>query len=104
QCAGVGSAVLRQASAGLRSQMRRQRSLSAARDRNHPAREAAQGTARELRFRARPLTPSPLVGEGGEGGGGKGKSRRLCTIARPPPLTPPHKGEGNGKRWCWRQI
>ena len=39
QRAHLGSAVLRQAGAGLRSQMRRQRSLSAARDRNHPARE-----------------------------------------------------------------
>ena len=45
QCAGVGSAVLRQAGAGLRSQMRRQRSLSAARHRSDPARE---GTARGL--------------------------------------------------------
>ena len=39
QRAGVGSAVLRQAGAGLRSQMQRQRSLSAARDRDHPARK-----------------------------------------------------------------
>ena len=46
QRAGVGGAVLRQAGAGLRSQMRRQRSLSAARDRDHPARE---GTDRGCR-------------------------------------------------------
>jgi chromosome partitioning protein len=39
QRARVGGAVLRQAGAGLRSQMRRQRSLSAPRDRDHPARE-----------------------------------------------------------------
>ena len=39
QRARLGSAVLRQAGAGLRSEVRRQRSLSAARDRNHPARE-----------------------------------------------------------------
>ena len=39
QCARVGGAVLRQAGAGLRSQVRRQRGLSAARDRGHPARE-----------------------------------------------------------------
>ena len=48
QCARVRGAVLRQAGAGLRSQVRRQRSLSAARDRDHPAREAVQGAAREL--------------------------------------------------------
>ena len=41
QRARLGSAVLRQAGAGLRSQMRRQRSLSAARDRDHPARKRA---------------------------------------------------------------
>src|SRR5262249_2213951 len=39
QCAGIGGTILRQAGAGLRSQMRRQRSLSAARDRNHSTRE-----------------------------------------------------------------
>ncbi len=41
QRAGVGSAVLRQAGSRLRSQMQRQRSLSAPRDRNHPARKKA---------------------------------------------------------------
>ena len=39
QRARVGSAVLRQAGAGLRSQMQRQRSLSAACDRDYPARK-----------------------------------------------------------------
>ena len=49
--------------------------------------------------------PSPLVGEGGGGGVGRGsrKRRRVVTEqssppshpSRPPPLTPPHKGEGN---------
>ena len=39
QRARLRSAVLRQAGAGLRSEMRRQRSLSAARHRNHPARK-----------------------------------------------------------------
>ena len=44
----------------------------------------------------RRCAPSPLVGEGGEGGS--------CCCARcvrqllPPPLTPPHKGEGNTPR------
>src|ERR1700730_7197189 len=33
----------------------------------------------------------PLVGEGKEGAGGAVHARRR----RPPPLTPPHKGEGN---------
>ena len=43
QRARLRGAVLRQAGAGLRSQMRRQRSLSAARDRDHPARERVAG-------------------------------------------------------------
>jgi chromosome partitioning protein len=42
----VRSAVLRQTGAGLRSQMQRQRSLSAAGNRDHPARE---GTVRRMR-------------------------------------------------------
>jgi branched-chain amino acid transport system permease protein len=37
--------------------------------------------------------PSPLVGEGGEGGGGV--TNVGASISGPPPLTPPHKGEGN---------
>ncbi len=43
QRAHLGSAVLRQAGAGLRFEMRRQRSVLAARDRNHPARESIEG-------------------------------------------------------------
>src|SRR5262249_37565922 len=39
QRARIGGAILWQASAGLRSQMRRQRSLSAARNRDHSTRE-----------------------------------------------------------------
>jgi len=34
--------------------------------------------------------PSPLVGEG-QGGG----DSRTSMLGFPPPLTPPHKGEGN---------
>ncbi len=50
--------------------------------------------------------PLPLVGRGrGEVARGnkivEGRTsifRRLCITSRPPPLTPPHKGEGNRKR------
>src|SRR5262249_30346943 len=37
--------------------------------------------------------PSPLVGEGW--GGGRAVTHGRCLTPRPPPLTPPHKGEGN---------
>src|SRR6516162_4986500 len=37
--------------------------------------------------------PSPLVGEGWGGGGAYGNAS--ASIAPPPPLAPPHKGEGN---------
>jgi penicillin-binding protein 1C len=44
--------------------------------------------------------PSPLVGEGLGGGWCNGAQDRH--IAGPPPLTPPHKGEGNRSRlWRW---
>src|SRR5262249_37101324 len=43
--------------------------------------------------------PSPLVGEGRGGGWCDGALHRH--IAGPPPLTPPHKGEGN--RSCLRR-
>ena len=43
QRAHLGSAVLRQAGAGLRFEVRRQRSVSAARHRDHPAREGVEG-------------------------------------------------------------
>src|SRR3977135_1685967 len=46
--------------------MRRQRSLSAAGDRDHPARETVQGAARELKL-ATPLAPFPASGEGAGG-------------------------------------
>src|SRR5262245_27002083 len=48
--------------------------------------------------------PSPLVGEGW-GGGGAGEHRG--PTSGPPPLTPPHKGEGNRPsllRRCWLTI
>src|SRR5580700_355425 len=41
-------------------------------------------------------TPSPLVGEGR--GGGSCRGALICRIARPPPPTPPHKGEGRSSR------
>src|SRR5439155_7354876 len=37
-------------------------------------------------------SPPPLVGEGR--GGGWCREAPWCHIARPPPLTPPHEGEG----------
>src|SRR5262249_22495391 len=37
--------------------------------------------------------PPPLWGRVGEGG--RSLSRRSVNTSRPPPLTPPHKGEGN---------
>jgi len=37
-------------------------------------------------------SPSPLVGEGW--GGGREAVARRCSTHRPPPPTPPHKGEG----------
>jgi hypothetical protein len=39
------------------------------------------------------LLPPPLWGRVGEGGGAV--MHRRCLTQRPPPLTPPHKGEGN---------
>src|SRR6476620_4205887 len=39
------------------------------------------------------LLPPPLWGRGGEGGGAFGNVG--APIARPPPPTPPHKGEGS---------
>src|SRR5262249_51374551 len=42
----------------------------------------------------------PLWGRGGEG---VARRPRRCHIAPPPPLTPPHKGEGNAPSvflWC----
>ncbi|MGD0023942.1 MAG: penicillin-binding protein 1C [Xanthobacteraceae bacterium] len=42
------------------------------------------------------MLPPPLWGRGGEGGREVTHQRRLSRDAsRPPPLTPPHKGEGN---------
>ncbi len=38
--------------------------------------------------------PSPLVGEGGEGGEVKREHECCFPVSRPPPLTPPHNGEG----------
>ena len=63
QCAHLGSAVLRQAGAGLRSQMRRQRSLLAARRRDHPAREGIEGGLAAVPLR-RPRTARPSKGDG----------------------------------------
>src|SRR5215475_14486977 len=40
--------------------------------------------------------PSPLVGEGWRGG--DAVRHRRCLTQPPPPLTPPHKGEGNAPR------
>src|SRR5712664_2392476 len=40
------------------------------------------------------LAPSPLVGEGGEGGSREGKFSRLRSASPPPPLTPPHRKSG----------
>src|SRR3981189_2511859 len=45
--------------------------------------------------------PPPLWGRVGVGGSSKGKCLRWRAIARPPPLTPPPKGEGNRPR-VWR--
>src|SRR5436190_1492984 len=39
------------------------------------------------------VLPPPLWGRVGEGGGAVRHDR--CHTAGPPPLTPPHKGEGN---------
>ena len=78
QCAGLGSAVLRQAGAGLRSQMQRQRSLSAARHRNHPARKRitapvevsrCTGGDQETCISKRGMS-GVTFREGGDGGGG----------------------------------
>src|SRR5215813_9714538 len=44
--------------------------------------------------------PSPLVGEGW--GGGWLLSREFGQQQPPPPLTPPHKGEGNRPSVCRR--
>src|SRR5262249_57198077 len=42
--------------------------------------------------------PSPLVGEGGEGVMRLDNDGAACEgIALPPPLSPPHKGEGNAR-------
>jgi hypothetical protein len=55
----------------------------------------------DSRFRGNTLkrglsSPSPLVGEGGEGGREATRNRqRMRDTSRPPPLTPPRKGEGN---------
>ena len=50
-------------------------------------------------------SPSPLVGEG-RGVGRRSRERRrlrearrqMCVASRPPPLSPPHKGEGKSER------
>src|SRR2546430_1416665 len=44
--------------------------------------------------------PSPLVGEGW--GGGDAVTRQRCLTQPPPPLTPPHKGEGNTTEYAGR--
>src|SRR5215813_7734805 len=43
-------------------------------------------------------TPSPLVGEGRGGGSCRGALK--CHISRPPPPTPPRKGEGRRSWLC----
>src|SRR6266702_4787853 len=41
------------------------------------------------------MLPPPLWGRAGEGWGGLGRGCRRIHSQKPPPLTPPHKGEGN---------
>jgi hypothetical protein len=49
--------------------------------------------------------PSPLVGEGREGGPKATRRRPYMLITfRPPPLTPPHKGERNGELCAREKI
>src|SRR3979490_2428690 len=65
--------------------------------------EGARGVMGLLVIGAWPLAPSPLWGGGwagggvGGGGGGEGKFRNRVTSARPPPPTPPRKGEGSDR-------
>ena len=78
QRADFGSAVLRQTGAGLRSQMRRQRCLSAARDRSDPARARARA-----RIDRGALEVGIEIGKIGGRGGAKSGAADMAEDSRP---------------------